>query len=178
MHPKKIAMLWINVVGGVAVLGSYVYGLISHPGSGAVLWGGAPENIRPLYVAGMLLAALGYFAFTYYLFFRLDPVETRVGNRFGFGIFNWLYLGILAPSALWMPLTWIMIERPGEAVWIGIRIVLVIVGLASLGLVLALMKVRPKTSGWAYWLAILGSVLFCAHTGILDALVWPALFPR
>ena len=88
MHPQKKAMLSINVVGGVAVLGSYADGLLSHPGDGAALWGGAPQEVRSLYAAGMLLAALGYFAFTYYLLRRLDPVEARVGKRFGFGVFN------------------------------------------------------------------------------------------
>jgi hypothetical protein len=105
MHPQKKAMLWINIIGGVAVLGSYVYGLLSHPGSGEALWGGVPQEVRPLYTAGMLFAVLGYFAFTYFLFFRLDPGKARIGNRYRFRVFNWLYVGILAPSTLWMPLT-------------------------------------------------------------------------
>jgi hypothetical protein len=176
VHPQKKAMLSINVVGGVAVLGSYAHGLLSHPGDGTALWGGAPQEVRSLYAAGMLLAALGYFAFTYYLLRRLDPVEARVGKRFGFGVFNWLYAAILAPSALWMPLTWLMIEQPGAGLWGGIRAVLATVGLAALGLVMALSIVRPKEPKWAHRLALIGSIVFCAHTAVLDALVWPALF--
>lgn len=172
-----MVMLGLNVVGGVAVLGSYAYGLLTHPGSGERLWGGVPQAMRPLYMTGMLLAALGYFAFTYFLFFRLDPDQTLIAGRFDFGIFNGLYAGILLPSALWMPLTFRMIEQPGEPVWLAIRLVLAIVGLASLGLLVALALVEPKEPGWAYWMALSGSGLFCLHTGVLDAIVWTYLYP-
>lgn len=176
MHAQKKAMLWINVVGGVAVLGSYVIGILMHPGESDALWGGASEDIRPLYAVGMVLAALSYFAFTYYLLLRLDPDEARVGKRWGFGVFNWLYAGILAPSTLWMPLTWAWIEQPSTGLWWGIRIVLALVGLASLGMLVAVYMVRPKEPRWAHRLAVVGSAVFFLHTGVLDALVWPVLF--
>jgi len=35
-----------------------------------------------------LAAAAGYFAFSFFVFFRLDPVRTRVGGRLGFGAFH------------------------------------------------------------------------------------------
>jgi hypothetical protein len=170
-------MLWINLLGGAAVLGSYAHGLLTHPQSGQALWGGVPAAAQPLYGVGMLAAALGYFAFTYFLFFRLDPEQSRIGGRFGFGLFNLLYLAILLPSAMWMPLTFVMVERPSLGLWWGIRLVLAVVGLAALGLVGALLSTKPKRPGWAYWLAVVGSVAFCLHTGVLDALVWPAFFP-
>ena len=176
MHPKRWAMLLINVVGGIAVLGSYVQGLRAHPAGGDALWGGVPRGIRPLYTAGMLLAALGYLAFTYFLFFCLDANEARVGRSLGYGVFNWLYVGILLPSTFWMPLTWLMVERPSAGLWLGIRGVLALVGLAALGLVVALLSLHPREPRWAYWLAVAGSVAFCAHTGVLDALIWPPLF--
>jgi nicotinamidase-related amidase len=44
--------------------------------------------------------------------------------------------------------------------------------------VIALWKIRSKHSNWAYYLALIGSALFCAHTGVLDALVWTTLFRR
>jgi hypothetical protein len=58
----------------------------------------------------MLLAAAGYFAFTYFVLFRLDPTITRVLGRFPFDLFNVLYAVILIPSALWMPLTLFALE--------------------------------------------------------------------
>ena len=73
IHPQKWAMLGINLVGGAAVIGSYVQELSRHPGSGSSLWGGVPEAIRPLYTISMLLAAAGYFAFTSFILLRARP---------------------------------------------------------------------------------------------------------
>ena len=70
-------MLWINLLGGAAVLGSYAHGLATHPEGGEALWGGVLPQLRPLYTAGMLLAALGYLAFTYFLLVHLDPAKAR-----------------------------------------------------------------------------------------------------
>src|SRR5512140_1248083 len=110
MHPRKRPMFVINVLGGAAVLGSYAYGLRTNPNALNVLWGGVPASIRPFYTLGMFLAAAGYFAFIYFILFRLDPDQTRVWNRPGFGIFNILFAAILIPSALWMPLTFAAAE--------------------------------------------------------------------
>jgi hypothetical protein len=169
-------MIIINVLGGAAVLGSYALGILGHADPGPALWGGVPETLQPLYTAGMLTAALGYFAFTGYLLLGVDAREARVGGRFGFGIFNWLYIGILVPSAMWMPLTFLMVEQPSTWLWLIIRVVLAVVGLSSLGLLAALLLLRPGRRGWAYWLAVAGTVGFSIQTAILDALVWTAYF--
>lgn len=176
MHTQKILMLIINVIGGIAVLGSYAYGMQTHPGSGNALWGGISERIRPLYAVGMLLAALGYFAFTYYLLFRLDPDSVVIAGRCKYSLFNYIYLGILIPSALWMPFTFKMIENPATATWVIIRVILAIVALASLALIWAIAAAAPRGPATAYWLALLGSSLFFLHTAVLDAILWPAYF--
>jgi len=79
MHPRKRTMLWIHLLGGAAVLGSYTHGLATHPEGGEALWGGVQPQLRPLCTAGMVLAALGYLGFTYFLLMHLDPAEARVG---------------------------------------------------------------------------------------------------
>jgi hypothetical protein len=169
-------MLWINVVGGVSVLGSYVHGLQTHPGSGDALWGGVPEDLRSLYTAGMLLAALGYFALTHFVFLRLDPRLARVGKSQGLRLFNGLYVAILLPSALWMPLTYQFLENESDLLWIVICLALGLVGLGAAGMTAALAKVEPKEPRWAQRLAVVGSAIFFLHTGVLDALVWTANF--
>ena len=176
MNAKKWLMIVINVIGGFAVLGSYIYGILSHPEAGRMLWGGVPQMIRPFYTVGMLLAATGYFAFTYFILFRLDPVQTRVANRFGFGVFNVLYATILIPSALWMPLTFLTVELSSQVLLWTVRIVLVVVGTASLGLFFALLKVRPRQPLWAHRIALVGIVGFCIQTAILDAILWGTFF--
>jgi hypothetical protein len=176
MHAKKWLMLFINGIGGIAVLGSYVWGFQTYPNAGDVLWGGVPESIRPFYTANMFVAAAGYFAFIYFTLFRLSPANTRVFDRYGFGLFNALYAAILLPSALWMPLSLLAVEQASPALAWLVRLDLAVVGLASLGLIFALLKVEPRQPRWAHVLAVAGSVGFCIQTVLLDAIIWAALF--
>jgi hypothetical protein len=176
MSAKKWLMLFINLLGGGAVIGSYIWGFLTHPNAGQALWGGVPDSIRPFYTAGMFLAATGYFAFTYFILFRLNPTNTRVFSRFPFGLFNVLYAAILIPSALWMPLTLFALEGHSLGFVWAVRIVLALVGLASVGLLFALLKVEPRLPRLAHRLAVAGCVGFCLQTAILDAIVWVAFY--
>ena len=176
MPAKKWLMLFINLAGGSAVLGSYAYGVLTHPDAGQILWGGVPASIRPFYTAGMLLAAAGYFAFTYFILFRLNPSDTQVAGRFGFGLFTTLYAAILIPSALWMPLTFLAVEQPSVALVWMVRAVLALVGVASLGLLFALIYVNPRQPLWARRIALAGSAGFCLQTVLLDAILWGVFF--
>jgi len=177
MHPDRRLLLWLNVLGGVAVLGSYGVWLAANPGAGEALWGGVPEALRPLYTVNMFLAAAGYFAFSAFVFFRLDPDRTRVAGRFGYRLFHALYALILVPSALWLPLTFEMIEAPSDALWLAIRVVLLTVGFASLGLLAAVATAAPHAAPGARRLALAGAIAFSLQTAVLDALVWTAFFP-
>ena len=177
VHPSRRSLLALNLLGGTAVLGSYAHGLASNPLTRGALWGEVPDALRPLYTASMLLAAAGYFAFSFFVFFRLDPERTRVG-RFGFLIFLALYALILLPSALWLPLTFAMLEAPSAALWAAIRTVLALVAVGSLGLVGALAVAGPARAPAARALALAGALAFSFQTALLDALVWPAYFPR
>lgn len=176
MAIQQIILLVINIIGGVAVIGSYIYGLNAQPAGANILWGGVPGNIRPIYSISMVLAALGYFAFIYFIFFRLIPSDVLVGGRFGFSLFYVIFLAILIPSALWMPLTNIYVSNPSTGLWMGVRIVLLVVGLASIALVWTLLSLQTKASGVSYWLAVIGSGYFAFHTVVLDAIIWTALF--
>ena len=176
MHAKKQWLIIINLIGGIAVLGSYAYGILTHPNAGQILWGGVPQSIRPFYTVGMFLAAAGYFAFSYFILFRLNPQDTQVTSRFGFGLFNALYAAILIPSALWMPLTFLALGQSSLVLLWIVRMVLVVVAIASLGLFAALLKVQPRQPLWAHRIALAGSVAFCIQTVILDAILWGAFF--
>jgi hypothetical protein len=176
MDANKRWLIAIILIGGVAVLGSYVGGIQARPDAGKILWGGVPDKIRPFYTVNMFLAAAGYFLFTFFILFRLDPIETKVTSRFGFGVFHGIYAAILIPSALWLPLTFFAVEQSSQALLWMVRIVLGVVGAASLGLFISLLKVKPSHPGWAYRLAIPGSIFFCIQTVILDAIIWGAFF--
>jgi len=171
-------MLLLNVAGGIAVLGSYAYGFATHPQAGAALWGGVPASLQPIYTVSMLAAAVGYFPFTAFLLLQVDPEAARIAGRLGFGWFNVFYALILIPSALWMPLTFIVVEQWSATLWLAIRIVLGLVALGSLALLAGLISLEPRPAGVFHKLAIAGAVAFCVQTALLDALVWPAYFPR
>lgn len=176
MHAQKRLLVVINLVGGVAVLGSYILGALTVPDTGQILWGGVPQGILSFITMNMFLAAAGYFAFTYFILFHLDPVRTRVTNQFGFGVFNALYAAILIPSALWLPLTFLAVEQSSPAYEWAARLDLGIVAIASLGLFVALLKVKPSQPLWAHRMALVGCVFFCLQTVIFDALIWGVFF--
>jgi hypothetical protein len=175
MAVQQIILLIINVIGGIAVIGSYIYGLNAQSGGASVLWGGVPANIRPVYTVSMILSAIGYFAFIYFILFRLDPDEVSIAGTFGFSIFFSIFILILLPSALWMPLTNFYVGTPSTGTWVIVRIILALVGIGSIALVLALLGLQTR-EGVAYWLAVAGSGYFAFHTAILDAIVWAHLF--
>lgn len=176
MHPKKLLLVGIILVGGFAVLGSYVYGALTIPGAGDILWGGVPAGVRSIYTVNMFLAAAGYFAYTYFILFRLDPDDTRIARRFGYGVFIFLYAAILIPSALWLPLTFQAAAQSSPAFAWAARLDLVVVAVGSLGLLFALLYVQPRQPLWAHRMAIPGSLFFCLQTVILDAMIWGASF--
>jgi hypothetical protein len=176
MISQRRALALINLFGGIAVLGSYAYYIISYPAQAGDFWGGIPDGLRPVYTVNMFLAAAGYFAFTFFLMYRLRPMNTG-STRFGLGTFNALYALILIPSALWMPLTFAMLEAPSDGLWWAIRLTLAAVGIGSLGLLAGLLAVRPPPPSLAHKLAVVGSLAFSFQTAILDAVVWPAFFP-
>jgi hypothetical protein len=175
MKSYRWLLLAINLLGGSAVIGSYIWGL-GAPGAVDALWGGVPGSIRPYYTAGMLLAAAGFFAFSFFILLRMDPEKVKILGCCGAGIFHYLYLGILVPSALWMPATFWAIDHPVALLVWAVRGVLILVGLFSLGLLAALLGTKPRTPAWAHALAVVGAACFCIQTVILDAIVWGAAF--
>ena len=176
MAMQQIILLIINIIAGATVIGSYIYGLNAQSGGANVLWGGVPENIRPVYFVSMIISALGYFAFLYYILFRLEPEEVSIAGVSGFALFYVIFLLMLIPSAFWMPLTNVYVDNPSTTIWVLVRAVLAIVGLASIALLWALLTLDGKVPGISHWLAVIGSGYFAFHTAILDAIIWAALF--
>jgi hypothetical protein len=176
MNRQKILLLLINVIGGILVIGSYIYGLNAQSAGAAVLWGGVPQNTQPIYAVSMILSAIGYFAFIYYLLFKVDSSEAKIRGRFKYSLYYWIFIAMLLPSAFWMPLTNLYVANPVLIYWILIRVVLFIVGFASLALVWALIVTSPYTENISRRAAIAGSIYFTFHTLILDAIIWAQLF--
>jgi hypothetical protein len=177
MGTEQIALGVINIVGGAFVIGSYVLGARAHPGKIGEAWGNVPASIKPMYTVSMLTAAAGYFAFSYFIIFRLDPAEVAADNSFSYAMFILAYVLILLPSAMWMPFTFDMLEKPSSLLWWAIRVTLFTVGIGSLGLLALLLILNHDEPTWLLWLAVAGVILFSIQTAFLDALVWPVYFP-
>lgn len=175
MHRESKRLAALNVVGGIAVLGSYGLTLAQHQDAGVALWGGVPSAWQPLYRVSMLCATAGYFAFAQHLLLRVDPATVRFGP-WRHRACEVIFALILGPSAVWMPLTFAYLAAPSTALWVAVRAVLAVVGLASLALVFALWRMQQKTPTTSWRLALLGSVLFAFQTAGLDALVWTHFF--
>jgi hypothetical protein len=175
MHREKLSLLAITILGGLAVLGSYAWGFLTIPDAGEILWGGVPSGLRPVYTSSMFLAAVGYFTFSAYIL-HLDPVKTKIPGRGGFWIYNLAYATILVSSALWLPLTILAIGQSSRVILWLVRIDLAIVAAASLGMLYVLINVQPRKTNWLHRLAVLGSIVFCFQTVVLDAIVWAANF--
>jgi hypothetical protein len=176
MDSRQIILLLINVIGGVAVIGSYILVIATHQQGADAFWGGVPLSARSVYTASMLLSALGYFAFIYFTLFRLDTASVKIAGSFNYSLFYAVFAVILGASALWMPLTASYLSNYSAGMWFLVRLILILVAAGSIGLVLALLGIQPRPSGWAFWLAVVGAAYFAFHTTVLDAVIWPVLF--
>lgn len=157
------------------MLGSYVYGFANWPDAVSAMWGGVPEAIRPLYTSWMFVAAAGYLIFTSLFFFRTDAEQARLLGGRGYGTLNVLYALVLIGSALWMPATKLHLDGglPFAFVWLD----LLGVAAGSLGLLAAVATLAPRPPGLLSTLALAGAAGFCVQTVLLDAVLWPLLFP-
>ena len=163
------------MIGGISVLGSYVLAFTLSPDIRSGLWGGVPEAIRPLYTVCMLLAATGYFFFSWKLV--LSPGPDGVERQIGIPPWALLlaYALVLMPSALWLPLTALHIGDPSTLLWLAIRLVLLLVGAGSTVLVYVTYRLARRNGG-SDWLAFAGTLPFWLQTAVLDALIWPAYY--
>ena len=177
LRAQQRSLAILNVLGGLAVLGSYALAFSYSPAIRAGLWGGVPEGIRPLYVASMLAAALGYFPFTYQLVFTEEPEDFLAAVGLPYRVLHLVYALVLVPSALWMPLTAAKLGGGGEGLWWAILAVLGLVALGSTALLGILGVLAWKRGGVRSWVAVAGGVAFWVQTAVLDAVVWPAYFP-
>lgn len=126
----------------------------------------------------MILSAGAFFLFTTYFLFKVNFEEFSLFNYFDYRIIYVVYFLLLVPSALWTPLTSIMVSNPGELMWIAIRSVLFAVGAAALCVVVMLIIINPPQKDLHYWSSVIGAGIFFLHTAILDAIVWPVYFGR
>ena len=178
MPRQNFALALLNALGGIAVLGSYAYAFSYSSEVRAGLWGGVPESLQPIYTVNMLLAAAGYFPFTWLFVVRTRPDAFRAVTGFRYTLLFALYALVLIASALWLPMTARMLVAPDPQLWLWIRVVLALVGIGATGILLLAFRFARTQGGVANWAAAIGSIPFFVQTAILDAIVWPAYYPH
>lgn len=176
MSSAQFMLLVVMLMGGIGVIGSYAQGFVAHPGSVSVLWGKISGKFRSVYFISMLLSAVAYFLFAYFLLFAVKSVDVKVGSSLGFEVFFAAITGMLLFSSLWMPFVYSYVASPKPGTWKMIRGVLFLVALSSCALVWALLSLQTKEPSLPYWLAVGGAGYFAFHTTVLDAFVWTALY--
>lgn len=176
MGKDRLSLLVITIIGGLAVIGSYIWGFSAYPDANTTLWGEVRASAIPLYTTNMPLAAAGFLFFTGYLLFGVQAGQVAVLKRFNYRLLISLYLVILVFSTYWMPLSIVAYYQSSVLyLWLT-RLALWIVGAASLALLGALVTLNPRGTPWVHWTAVIGCVFFCLQTVILDAVTWVIFF--
>ncbi len=159
----------LNAIGGIAVLGSYAWGLGLFPELRDAMWGGVPEHWRGLYTVNMFFAAAGYLiAFGYWL--SASDATTRRSLVLPYSLILW-------PSALWMPLTVAVLETGIDLVWWLTWLNLALVAVGGLWVWFALFR-HTTQAPWFRALAALFFSFFVLQTALLDGVIWPLNFVR
>lgn len=175
MNRDHLAYLFVNLVGGVGVLGSYGQGLLAHPGQGARLWGELPATLVPLYAGVMPFAAAGYLVTMAFLL--LAPANSlSLGGRPALPRFATVTALFLLASSLWMPLCWQALDQADAGLLWPIQLVLLVAGAAALINLWMLIRLAPTARPTLHKAAIAGSAALVVQCAILDALVWPRFF--
>ena len=76
----KFYLILINIIFGPLLLFTYYKGVYSGI-DGTQLWGGMPQFLRPISGISMIVSAIGYFFFTYYLLTKVN-LDYQFFNRF------------------------------------------------------------------------------------------------
>ncbi len=174
MMSSKVTLFIINVIGGFSVLGGYAHGLQTHVATRHLLWGEIPVQYQGIYTLHMAPATIGYLAAFYFL---MSAKDLQFENqRAALPVFNLLYFVFLLSASLWMPLSFLALDRNDPNLLPAIQAILAITGIASLGLVVCLTRLQQTTSTYLYKSAVIGACFLFIQCGILDALIWPRFF--
>ena len=175
MERTRRNYLGINLLGGVAVLGSYAHGLLTHPGQGAALWGTMPPRLVPVYVGMMPLAALGYLVTAAFVL-RTPAAALTIRGEPAHPQLSFTTAAFLLASTWWMPLCWAVLDRqdPGLLQWI--QLTLMVAGACALLNLVALLRLDPTPTPRLRWAAVAGSVALVLQCTVLDAFIWPRFF--
>lgn len=163
MGRDRVGFVGVQVVGGLAVLGSYGIAVRDWPDTLGGLWGTIPASVIPAYTACMPFAAVGYLVAAGWWLRRGEDLERVVG---------W-FAAFLGASALWMPMSCAALAAGDGRLLPWIQLDLAVTAVASLVVLGETWRAARGPWGRA---AVIGWSLLCVQTVLLDAVVWPRFF--
>ena len=170
----------VNVLGGVAVLGSYALGLLLYPETRMSLWGGIQGNWQTIFTVSMLPAAIGYLFFFYVMVFRSGTEAFTQTSVLGVYTPSILCAAFLISATVWMPST-IAYLNTQQTGWRALSVAsLWITALSLIALLLVMISVKtgPAFVTTYKYIAVAGLSYIVFHCLVLDAIVWIARFPK
>ena len=170
--------LWINIIGGILVLGGYIYALIQHPDTRSDLWGGVPEEWRVWIVSSMFFAAFGYCYAMKYMIFNDGLSLDYFGGKIDVTKMLVLLVLFLFSASLWIHTTFSYIESPTYIKWVFIQIELWTTALSILFFTIGLATAIGEQNSFQHNFSIFGLGIISFNCLILDALLWINKFPR
>ena len=170
--------LWINLIGGIAVLGGYIIALIYHPETRTDLWGDVPINWRPWIVTSMFFAGFGYCYAIYYMVYNDGLSLQFFWGRVDAAKMIILLILFLSSASLWIHTTFSYIDSPTYLKWAFVQAELWITAFSILLMTIGLATASGVEQPLKHNISILGLSLISFHCLVLDAMLWINKFPR
>ena len=174
-----VNFLIVNLVGGSAVLGSYIIGLANFPEYRNDLWGGIHGIWRNVSVASMLLAGAAYLTFCYFIVFREDAQIYGAQLILGAHTASLLTGLFLLSATLWMPSAILYIHTGNTAWWILTVGALWVTAMALLSLtgIFAFSTASPVPV-FDRIICTVSLSIITLHCLVIDSIVWVFLFDK
>ncbi len=165
----------VNLVGGLAVLGSYCVGLYLYPDQRTALWGGVVGNWKTLFTTSMFFAAAGYLVFCYTMTISDGANESSFFGKYTFIILAAVFL---FSASVWMPATLQYLDTKNEIWWIVsvTSLWITAASLTCMGLAFNFTEF-PNVNLFQNSVTLIGIIWITFHCLVFDAIIWVAKFP-
>jgi hypothetical protein len=169
--------LLVNIIGGILVLGGYIFALMSHPTTRNELWGGVPENLRLWITAFMFVSAFGYCYAMYYLIFDEGLELSFFWGKFDYRIIMILLIVFLLSAASWIHTAFTYIDTGSKNSWNFVQLELWLTGISVFLIMLGLATATGVKSTIFHFYSVIGLIAISFHCLVLDAFLWINKFP-
>lgn len=167
---QKWSILAVNVIFGCVLLYSYYHYITKSGVPTKTLWGKA-YKVEKLYLASMVLAALGYLAVLVFTVFKTPNTKMNNGLLSNLLVIQVLIIGV---SMLWLPMTLIHLKKDSNKnlTMFAVLVILFIVAMSASKQFLLVRNLTPENNDCAKTVAKLGAGYFFVHTFFFDFIGW------